>query len=78
MRLHAFQLNDGTMHVVAERLEAALAASTELEALDLGVADIDLAQLSPSFVLVIGLDAWAVARGDDASTIRSALTTQGC
>lgn len=78
MRLHAFQLTDGTMHVVAERLEAALAARAELEALDLGVADVDLAQLSPSLVLVLGLDAWAVARGEDATLIRSTLSMQAC
>ena len=61
------------MHGVAERLEAALDAGSELEALDLGVAEIDLARLSPGLVLGIGLDAWAVARGDDASFIRFSL-----
>lgn len=76
MRLHAFQLDDGTMHVVAERLEAALDARAELEAHDLGVADVDLARLSPTLVLGIGMDAWAVARGDDALQIRAALLTQ--
>ena len=74
MRLHAFQLMDGTMHVVAERLEASLDARAELAGLDLGVADVDLGRLSPNLVLGIGMDAWAVARGDDASLIRTALT----
>lgn len=78
MRLHAFQLTDGTMHVVAERLEAALDARAELEAHDLGVAEIDLSQLSPSLVLGIGMDAWAVARGEDALLIRTALALQTC
>jgi hypothetical protein len=78
MRLHAFQLDDGTMHVVAERLEAALDARAELEAHDLGVVDVDLARLSPALVLGIGMDAWAVARGDDALQIRTALSLQIC
>lgn len=76
MRLHAFQLTDGTVHVVAECLEAALAASVELDATDLGVADVDLARLSPPMVLGIGLDAWAVARGGDAVLIRNALAAR--
>lgn len=76
MRLHAFQLDDGTMHVVAERVEAALAAEAELQAFDLGVADVDLARLSPTLVLGIGLDAWAVARGEDALLIRAVLSTR--
>ena len=37
-------------------------------------ADVDLGRLSPNLVLGIGMDAWAVARGDDASLIRTALT----
>lgn len=76
MRLHAFQMTDGTMHVVAERLVAALDAREELGGCDLGVAEIDLAQLSPTLVLGIGLDAWAIARGDDAMLIRTMLTLQ--
>lgn len=78
MRLHAFQMTDGTMHVVAERLAAALDAHRELDARDIGVADVDLAQLSPNLVLGIGLDAWAIARGDDALLIRSAISMQTC
>lgn len=76
MRLHAFQMTDGTMHVVAERLAAALDAHGELGGHDLGVADVDLAQLSPTLVLGIGLDAWAVARGEDAMLIRARLAMQ--
>lgn len=76
MRLHAFQIDDGSVHVVAERVEASLGAATELGALDLGVADVDLAVLSPALVLGIGLDAWAIARGDDATMIRCALASQ--
>lgn len=76
MRLHAFQADDGSVHVVAERVEASLGAATELAAFDLGVADVDLAVLSPSLVLGIGLDAWAVARGEDAMMIRCALASQ--
>ncbi|MGY3264094.1 MULTISPECIES: hypothetical protein [unclassified Lysobacter] len=76
MRLHAFQLTDGTMHVVAERLAAALDAQRELDAHDMGVADVDLAQLSPNLVLGIGLDAWAIARGEDALLIRGAIASQ--
>ena len=76
MRLHAFQLTDGTMHVVAERLAAALDAQSELDGHDLGVAEVDLAQLSPRLVLGIGMDAWAIARGDDALLIRNALVAQ--
>ncbi|GAB2512405.1 hypothetical protein [Lysobacter humi (ex Lee et al. 2017)] len=76
MRLHAFQVDDGSVHVVAERIEASLGAATELGALDLGVAEVDLAVLSPSLVLGIGLDAWAIARGDDATMIRCALASQ--
>lgn len=78
MRLHAFQMTDGTMHVVAERLAAVLDARSELDGRDLGVADIDLERLSPDFVLGIGLDAWAIARGGDAMLIRSALAMQSC
>ncbi|HZX79642.1 MAG TPA: hypothetical protein VFE72_01645 [Lysobacter sp.] len=76
MRLHAYQLPDGTMHIVAERLAAALDARSELDGHDLGVADVDLAQLSPDLVLGIGMDAWAIARGDDALLIRDALVAQ--
>ena len=76
MRLHAFQLTDGTMHVVAERLAASLDARSELDGHDLGVADVDLARLSPHLVLGIGMDAWAIARGDDALLIRDALAAQ--
>jgi hypothetical protein len=76
MRLHAFQMTDGTMHVVAERLEAALDARSELDGRDLGVADVDLERLSPNLVLGIGLDAWAIARGGDAMLIRNALAVQ--
>jgi hypothetical protein len=76
MRLHAFQTTDGTMHVVDERLAAVLDARTELDGHDLGVADIDLEQLSPGLVLGIGLDAWAIARGGDALLIRSALAVR--
>lgn len=76
MRMHAFQLTDGTMHVVAECLEAALDARAELQARDLGVADVDLARLSTGLVLGIGMDAWAVARGEDALLIRSAIVAQ--
>lgn len=76
MRLHAFQVDDGSVHVVAERVEASLGAATELGALDLGVAEVDLSVLSPSLVLGIGLDAWAIARGEDAMTIRGALASQ--
>ncbi|WP_133499839.1 hypothetical protein [Cognatilysobacter terrigena] len=78
MRLHAFQMTDGTMHVVAERLAAALDAHRELDAHDMGVAEVDLAQLSPNLVLGIGLDAWAIARGEDALLIRSAISMQTC
>ncbi|GAB6195133.1 hypothetical protein [Lysobacter xanthus] len=78
MRLHAFQLTDGTVHVVAERVEAALAAGAELTARDLGVADVELDRLSPPLVRGIGLDAWAVARGGDAVLIRSAIVRQTC
>ncbi|GAB1595318.1 hypothetical protein [Lysobacter claricitrinus] len=78
MRLHAFQMTDGTMHVVAERLAAALDAHRELDAYDMGVAEVDLAQLSPTLVLGIGLDAWAIARGEDALMIRSAISMQTC
>jgi len=76
MRLHAFQMTDGTVHVVAERLVAALDARRELDAYDLGVAEIDLARLSPNLVLGIGLDAWAIARGGDALLIRHALAAR--
>ena len=76
MRLHAFQMTDGTMHVVAERLVAVLDARSELDGRDLGVADIDLDRLSPNLVLGIGLDAWAIARGGDATLIRSVLAVQ--
>ncbi|TZF90284.1 hypothetical protein [Cognatilysobacter lacus] len=76
MRLHAFQLTDGTMHVVAERLAAVLDARSELDCRDLGVAEVDLARLSPNLVRGIGLDAWAIARGGDAQLIQSALAVQ--
>jgi hypothetical protein len=76
MRLHAFQTTDGTMHVVAERLAAALDARSELDGFDLGVADVDLERLSPHLARGIGLDAWAIARGGDALLIRSALAVQ--
>ena len=76
MRLHAFQMTDGTMHVVAERLAAVLDARSELDGCDLGVADVDLTRLSPNLVLGIGLDAWAIARGGDALLSRSALAVR--
>ncbi len=64
------------MHVVAERLVAVLDAGAELDGHDLGVADVDLERLSPTLVLGIGLDAWAIARGGDAMLIRNALAVQ--
>lgn len=76
MRLHAFQTTDGTIHVVAERLAAVLDPRSELDGRDLGVADVDPSRLSPDLVLGIGLDAWAIARGGDASLIRNALAVQ--
>lgn len=69
MQLHAYQLHDGRLELLAEDIVAG-----PLEpARDLGVADVDLAELSPDVVLGIGLEARAVADGDDARRVQAAL-----
>lgn len=74
MRLHAYQGAGGELQIVAAPVDAHCAEVTA--AADLGEADVDLAALSPSMVLGLGMDARAVARGNDAHLIRRALATQ--
>lgn len=70
MQLHAYQLHDGRLELLAE---AATTCGPLEPGQDLGVADLDLADLSPDVVLGIGLQARAVATGDDALLVHRAL-----
>jgi hypothetical protein len=73
MRLHAYRHFDGAVEIVADH---ALAYCPTYGASDLGEADVDIAHLSPSIVLSIGLDARALARGADAAVVEHALAVR--
>jgi hypothetical protein len=70
MRLHAYRHFDGAVELVADH---ALVYCPAFGAADLGSADVDLARFSPAVILGIGLDARALARGQDALVVEHAL-----